>query len=98
MNQSKYSGLVTATISLYGVFAILDFVTSMILLLNGYVELNPLYGFLGLSYWTFYWILTIGFPVLLLEFGNRWAFLYMWVPTAVHFACVTNNFFLGVSS
>lgn len=92
MKNTKYRKLVTATIAYYGFSTIYDFLTSIVLLIRGgFVELNPIGQMLGVQYWFVYWALSIILPVILLEFGNRWAFLLLWVPTGVHFACVANN-------
>lgn len=60
----------------------------------GYVELNPLYQILGVQYWTFNVIVTVAFPIIVLEFGNRWAFLAMLAPTVTRSLASVNNLML----
>lgn len=86
----------TATIAAYTLSTVNDFVTSVLLYLRGgFIELNPLFSFFGTQYFFVYWVLSVGYPILLLEFGNRWAFLLLWVVTAVHLLCIVNNVMLG---
>lgn len=97
MNHEQYNLTVSTTIANYGFFTIADFLTSVVLSLRGFVELNPLGQMFPFHYWAIFWAVSIGFPVLLLEFGNRWAFLLMWIPTITHIICVVNNIQVGIT-
>lgn len=91
MKRETYNKLVNGTLSVYIFLTVYDFITSMVCTGLGFVELNPLYPILGFHYWTFYIIVSTVFPVVLLEFGNRWAFLCMWAPSITHALATINN-------
>lgn len=91
MKPKQYHKLVNTTIIYYVFLTVYDLVTSAVLLAKGHPELNPLYGILGFHYWTFYIVVSVAFPILLLEFGNRWAFLCMWGPSTTHTLAIINN-------
>lgn len=91
MQTKNYKLAVTVTIATYVFSTVYDFVTSMLCMARGYVEVNPIFSFIGYHYFVVYWALSIILPVILLEFGNRWAFLCLNITTAIHLACILNN-------
>jgi len=75
------------TIFLFFVFTLIDFLSSIYLLNIGFIEMNPIYAFIGNSFWVLYWIISIG--VLFLLYKTKIVILN--IVTFSHLICSINN-------
>lgn len=91
MRRQTYDKTVNMTLAVYIFLTCYDFLTSMVCMGLGYVEMNPLYGVLGIHYWTFYIIASTVFPFAVIELGGRWHFLALWMPSITHAVATINN-------